>query len=58
MKMYGGVEVLIHAGPERGEMEPVSVKNVGNPLHSENNINVWKYLIKILKDQIFYNLLK
>jgi hypothetical protein len=58
MKICGGVEVLLHAGPERGEMEPVSVKNVGPPPQSESNINVLKYLINILKDQIFYNLLK
>jgi hypothetical protein len=58
MKMYGGVEVLLHSEPEWGEMEPVSVKNVGLPPLSESNISIQKYLINILKYQILYNLLK
>jgi hypothetical protein len=55
MKTYGGVQVLLQAELERREIELVSVKNVGTPPHSENNINAWKYLINILKEQIFYN---
>jgi hypothetical protein len=46
-----------HPWPERAEMEPRAVRNVGPSPYSEININVGIYLINTFKNRIFSHLL-
>jgi hypothetical protein len=41
---FGHSKVFMWAGPERGQMEPGSVTNVGPQPLSENNINILIYI--------------